>query len=442
MFPSSHVTPDMKPKRERDRTESSSFQMDPSDIERVTHKSQVYTVVSRPFKQGERDPKVKPYKSSADIPPAAQQRPPPKKKEPGLSYFPPARPPPPHLLRKQASADCIMSDVHFGVSHLRGGGGGIPPPTLPPPRPPSEPSGLRTDDDYADYTEVDDTSPISSTDNSPFHRPAGVPPMQIKQQAGHAKKSSLDSDKILLDVQAQSHALPTHSSQAKAIEHGSAKPIPPTKPTEHAQKPALASKPSDIAREHKKQELHQKYSKIREELIRKQGHSDAPVSKGAANISGSSQAAGAGPVAKDRPAQRKKPEYKENVKAHVRPKPPKGHKLRSRPSYAEVEPNFEITVEPVPNRVSQTDSDNTMWMRVKYPTMPKKGESMGKRSSSSSNITSNSDYYSNLAELQLDPSSGGAGALEGSGTDSMGRRRHSFSEGEERMIIRASTGSR
>ena len=226
---------------------------------------------------------------------------------------------------------------------------------------------------YADYTEVDDTSPISSTDNSPFHRPAGVPPMQIKQQAGHAKKSSLDSDKILLDVQAQSHALPTHSSQAKAIEHGSAKPIPPTKPTEHAQKPALASKPSDIAREHKKQELHQKYSKIREELIRKQGHSDAPVSKGAANISGSSQAAGAGPVAKDRPAQRKKPEYKENVKAHVRPKPPKGHKLRSRPSYAEVEPNFEITVEPVPNRVSQTDSDNTMWMRVKYPTMPKKG---------------------------------------------------------------------
>ncbi len=95
-------------------------------------------------------------------------------------------------------------------------------------------------------------------------------------------------------------------------------------------------------------------------------------------------------------------------------------------------------MEPVPNRISQNDGDNNMWMKVKYPTMPKRVDST-RRSSSSSNLTG-SDYYSNLAELQLDVH--GGVVSEGSGSDSLGRRRHSFSEGEDRMIIRASAASR
>lgn len=231
-------------------------------------------------------------------------------------------------------------------------------------------------------------------------------------------------------IRTQSHHPPIPQAKER-----SKKPAPPTRPSEQAQKPKPVTKPSDVAREHKKQELHQKYSKIRDEILRKQGLLDSPSSTRAKGLA--SPTTGASPHVKERAhRQHGAGDYKEEVKAHIRPKPPKGHKHRSRPSYAEVEPDFEIRVEPVPNRISQSDADNTEWMRVKYPTMPKKGES---RSSSSSNITS-SDYYSNLAELQLEPS--GGGATEGSGSDSMGRRRHSFSEGEERMIIRASTSSR
>lgn len=404
-------------KSKRDRIESSSFQMDPTDIEHVTHKSQVYSVISKPFKQAERDPNMKPYRSSPNIlaESHAQSSQWSKKKE---GNFPPSRPPPPFLLKKQASAGGLISDRQPRRN---------PPPTVPPPRPPSESSILRTDDDYADYTEVDDTSPISSTDNSPFHRPSGAPPIQIKQHGNHVKKSSKDSDKILLDIRTQSHHPHTAQVKPKPTDHSS-KPSPPTRPPELSHKPLPATKPSDLTREHKKHELHQKYSKIREDIIRKQGQLDVP---------GSGQARGASPSVpqvKERHMHGVR-DHKEEVKAHARPKPPKGYKQRSRPSYAEVEPDLEITVEPVPNRVSQADVDNTMWMRVKYPTMPR-GESMGKRSSSSSNITS-SDNYSNLAELQLDQST-----MEGSGSDSLGRRRHSFSEGEERMIIRASVGSR
>ncbi len=124
-------------------------------------------------------------------------------------------------------------------------------------------------------------------------------------------------------------------------------------------------------------------------------------------------------------------------KKPVKPKPPPAYKLRHRPSYTEVEPDLEIRVEPISLRVSQAEGDN-IWMRVKYPTMPKKGDSVSTRRSSDSSNQASSDYYSNLAELQLDVQLNS----EGSGSESLGRRRHSFSEGDDKLIIRASTASR
>ena len=192
-------------------------------------------------------------------------------------------------------------------------------------------------------------------------------------------------------------------------------------------------------REQKKLELHQKYSKIREELVRKQDSpGDTPGGKhspvGVAGLGKHSPGGVAGPR-KHSPVGVAGSDRGEKPTQRTGPK---GNKLRSRPSYAEVEPDFEIIVEPVPNRMSQPDADN-IWMRVKYPMAPKKVDSIGRRSSSSSNLT-NSDYYSNLAELQLEDE--GGVASEGSGVDSLGRRRHSFTEGEDRLVIRASTASR
>ena len=98
-------------------------------------------------------------------------------------------------------------------------------------------------------------------------------------------------------------------------------------------------------------------------------------------------------------------------------------------------------MEPLPVRMSATDND--MWVKVKYNTgsRPLHHDSFGRRSSSSSNLTntmtsaSGSDCYSNLAELMINitaPSTPG----------SSGQRRHSFTEGDEKLIIKASAANR
>ena len=116
-------------------------------------------------------------------------------------------------------------------------------------------------------------------------------------------------------------------------------------------------------------------------------------------------------------------------------------KSRHRPSYTEVDPDQEIRVEPLPARMSATDND--MWVKVKYNTAGRQPnqDSLGRRSSSSSNLTntmtsaSGSDCYSNLAELMINvtaPSTPG----------SSGQRRHSFTEGDGKLIIKASATNR
>lgn len=358
--------------------------MDPDDIEHVTHRSQVYTVISKPFKKTERVPELKSYKSTQDttdggvaLPVHGARNSENRSPTPRMNV-PPSRPPPPSvLLRKMSADDVISNQLTKSNPSSR-----APPPSMPPPRPPTESTNLiKFDDDYAEYAEVEEPSPSSSEGNSPLHRAVGTP-VQIKQTFQNKRPQSSDVD---LDI----------------------KNAGPNQPP----KPSLAMKPSDIMRENKKMELHLKYSKIRDEKLKKEAAAGA--SGGGAEAKGS--------VANKRPR---------------RPDPPHGHKPRYRPSYTEVEPDFEIRVEPLSNRLSQTDNDN-MWMRVKYPTMPKRVDSLGQKSSSSSNLTG-SEYYSNLAEMQLDV----AGPSDGSGSESLGRRRHSFSEGDDKMIIRARTQSR
>jgi hypothetical protein len=116
-------------------------------------------------------------------------------------------------------------------------------------------------------------------------------------------------------------------------------------------------------------------------------------------------------------------------------------KPRHRPSYTEVDPDQEIRVEPVPIRMSATDND--MWVKVKYNTAgrPPQQDSLGRRSSSSSNLTntmtsaSGSECYSNLAELMINVS---APSTPGSSS----QRRHSFTEGDGKLIIKASAANR
>ncbi len=96
------------------------------------------------------------------------------------------------------------------------------------------------------------------------------------------------------------------------------------------------------------------------------------------------------------------------------------------PSYDEVTPNLPIVVEPVPPRQSAGATDD-LWGKFKFQTMPSvRSESISRRSSSSSNLTtgSSSEYYSNLADLQI-----------GSAFVGETQRRHSFS-GEEKIVIK------
>lgn len=106
--------------------------------------------------------------------------------------------------------------------------------------------------------------------------------------------------------------------------------------------------------------------------------------------------------------------------------PKKQHQVpqQRRQSYDEIDPDQEICMERLPVQMSATDDD--MWVKVKY-------KNLGRRSSSSSNLTtivSGSDGYSSLAELMIN------------GTTPSSQRRHSFTEGDERLIIKASSANR
>ena len=127
-------------------------------------------------------------------------------------------------------------------------------------------------------------------------------------------------------------------------------------------------------------------------------------------------------------------------------KPPnqlsKQQSLRGRhhfPSYVEVNPNQPIVVQHLPPRHNAQDND--MWAQIKFQMLPMPClDSPSHRSSSTSDLTScsSSDYYSNLADFSL-----GVGSTEEilmSSSSSHQLRRHSFSEGDERLIVRNTAG--
>ena len=349
----------------RDRSVSNdSFKMDPNEIERVTHpqSSQIYTVVSKPFKQDERSkpeddnklkprpPLLKPHFSHGDVidGPIRNHRdsksPTHDKPAKGVSTSNvrqmPSRPPPPaKVLNRfsQASSPApppVSSKPAIGNPPLSRS---TPSPKLPP--------GLVSQlSDDANYSEVpDDLSPSPESNNSPVHQV--LVPKQIKQ-VFPAKDAE---DRISLS--------PKHVQQ---------KPKPP---------PAK-KKPNVVS-----------------------------------------------------PLENKGVQYRVAQLGKAGPR---------KPSYAEIQPNLEIHIEPLPNRTSAVDND--MWVRVKFPTMPPvpQGDgSLGRKSSSSSNLTSTigSDVYSNLADLSINPDE----LVESQRRDS--QRRHSFSEGDSRLVVIKATAA-
>ena len=376
--------------------------MDPEDIERITHQSELYTVVNKSFKRGgsqrEREPsQLQPQKAASDVHEVGLARSKLKMKYPSLesvdgaqssqptppihhqqqqpqqrprfgggrkdekNHYPlPSRPlPPPHILHKQKSETEVLNCLASS--------------------PNSRPiSSVMLDVKHRiDYDGFDkDDSPVSSEGSSP-----------LDQAEGGGNNLPLVS-KYLSKSHGEQDMQPFH------------------------QRP---NKPIPAARHNKKQELHLKYTKIREQLMQKQASDETRATGGEGDGEGNSD---------------------NQIKRGVSPAQPRTHKkqLQHRPSYMEVDSDLEITVEPIPNLYGQSG----LWGVVKYPT-PKKGDSMGQRSSSSSNLTS-SDFYSNLTDLELDIPSDSQ--HEWSGSDTRRRRSHSFSEGLDKMVITASRGSR
>lgn len=100
-------------------------------------------------------------------------------------------------------------------------------------------------------------------------------------------------------------------------------------------------------------------------------------------------------------------------------------------SYDEINPDQPIVIKPLPPRLSAQDND--MWVQFKFQTLPTSDSLLSRRSSSSSNLSS--DYYSNLAEV----TSGGDACTADNNPEPP--RRHSFSDGDSRLVIKA-TASR
>lgn len=391
---------------------SNSFKMDPGDIERIRHHSQIYTVVSKSYKQGgskrEGEPaqmqlqkassdvhdvgaarsKLKSQRSSMDLMdgalPSPSSRPTPpahphhhqrqqhqqgakysvggKKDEPN-QYPQSSHPlPPPHILQKQ------KNDVELVTCT----------PSVPTPR--ARSVSLLDMKYESEYDIIDkETSPVSSEGSSPLHQGGGAD-REVGQALG-VKQGQLNRSHGELDMQ--------------QLQHRMNKPIP-------------------AARHNKKHELHLKYTKIREQMMQKQVSEETGATGGGGGAEGTNGS---------------------KVKPRVslgQPYPNK--KLKHGTSYAEVDSELEITVEPIDDVHGQSE----LWGLVRYP-QPRKTDSMGQRSSSSSNLTS-SDFYSNLTDLELDPPS--EGQQEWSGSESRRRRSHSFSEGLDKMVISVSSGSR
>ena len=115
------------------------------------------------------------------------------------------------------------------------------------------------------------------------------------------------------------------------------------------------------------------------------------------------------------------------------------HGMHHFPSYVEVNPKQPIVVQPLPLRHSTQDND--MWAQIKFQMLPMPHlDGPLHRSSSTSNLTScsSSDYYSNLADFSLGVESTEEILVSSSSSHQL--RRHSFSKGDERLIVKDTAG--
>ena len=342
------------------------------------------------------------------------------------SSKPPTRPPPPSIIGAKKTPQTQ------GVNR--------PLPELPS----SKPSGMEATDE--DYAEIDDETPIT------------LSPEDV-DGPGHFKhvkpvKSSPDLTPQLPTAKPRSH-----------------KPQPPAKPTVKP-KPHADDKSSALQEEIQKKLLKQHLQKKRESVRQSMTEVSKPKE---ATATSSEQPRAEKPTKRQvLPHQQSSEEHKavKPTKKHVLPhqqsseehkavkptkkqvlphqhsseaskpeKPAKKpHLLKHHPSYDEIPLNQEITVQPLPSIASATDSD--IWVRVKYPSLTRKADgSLERRSISSGNLTmtsnSGSDYYSNLAELDIVPGSEGE---SGERKDSVKRSR-SFSN-HEKVVIKPITTNR
>lgn len=391
----------------RDRSISNdSFKMDPVDIERIVHPSsdQMYTVVNRVTKPNDQIPKplMKHHSTST---PDVTERPgssnSDRRQDGGVSKYP--------------SSSNIS--VAKGRPHGAGGGPPVACPRYPPPPPPNkkppqqsrQPLNYNNNDEH-DYSDpADDLSSPSPDPLSPLHllSPTSIAPSHSKMHVPSHQRSKEDLFSGVAIGGGREQSKPKLA--AKPVPRK--KPMglvvmgrPETQPGVRMNSPPSERPPSPFR------------SPLRPPTSPKQKSQLSQVSP-------------------EPPKQQPPPPPPSSIAAT-------NAKPRHRPSYAEIDPDQEIKVEPISPRLSATDND--MWVKVKYSSRHFHYDSLGRRSSSSSNLTntmnsaSGSENYSNLAELTIDLPAGG-GSTSGSNT----QRRHSFTGGDENMlIIKASAANR
>ena len=451
--------------------------MNPEDLERVTHQDDVYTVVSKQFKQSQREadktkqeppkprPKLRPSRSIDQIDSGGSSRPP----KPAV---------PPHKARVTSH---MVQQGAGPASGWRGNGiavaGNQSSPYSQPILPPSSylpPPQIIKKQQSADHPFISQATPISA-------RPPSAPLLDNKYDIDYEEIDESESPPPSSLASSDGNFPGHHDKNIRQWKQeevpGKMAPQPPGKvaPQPRPKPPVPAAKPMgfDMNKENKKHELHLKYKKIQDDLIRKQEAAEGQHPRGRGHSKGdvasTTPTSGVGGGVTPRGNGVGLREQKNFPRSGGKQE---GGKLKHRPSYAEVDPEQEITVE----EFQGEGEEAALWGLVRYPGAKKGAKPTGlgagvgvggavaaaveamsrqqpqpqlqqrredslRRSSSSSNLIA-SDFYSNLTDLELEPASHEGQLASGNRADSLGKKSHSFSEGLDKLVIPASSDNR
>jgi len=472
LLPLRHESP-VIPRRERTET-STSFKMNPEDLERVTHQDEVYTVVNKQFKQAQREadkskqepprprPKLRPSRSIDQIDGGG-----------GMSQPGGNRPPKPAVPPHKGRVTSHIQQGGAGVGGWRGNGAAVAGNYSQPFLPPSShlpPPQIIKKQQSADHPFITQATPISA-------RPPSAPLLDTKYDIDY---DEIDESESPPPPPVSEGNFPGYQDrngkQQRKQEDVPGKLAPQPQPRS---KPVPAARPMiDKNKENKKQELHLKYKRIQDNLIRKQDASEGqnPRGHGQSKVGvASTPTSGEGNMSRGNGVDHRK--YSNFSKGGGNPDE---SKLKHRPSYAEIDPDRGITVE----EFQGEGEEGALWGLVRYPGAKKgvrpSGPSSGmggavaaavaamsmqqqqppkqqqshqqhqhqgkkedslRRSSSSSNLTG-SDFYSNLTDLELNSASRDNQLAPGNKADSLGKKSHSFSEGLDKLVFPATSNSR